>query len=247
MEVDTPTAMETPASKAIIVIPGKTAKVISFRNGDIVAEKPEDQESWNGTVTEAKIDAFHMKFKCQRKTINMRRLGQGLYRCEDRWSLLLCGDIETPITVREHDNDYERMTEFEEKMVFQYFHPGQWPASLRIGCVEGEKKIRWKNEAPTGYWNIRPLNMTEEALKPYPKGMDWKNVLEIRFHYKGIESKEQTTLYVLVKGTKKVWRAVGSRLETGEYFLDPADYLERNKDWSIVLVAAEEINFNGNA
>ena len=89
--------------------------------------------------------------------------------------------------------------------------------------------------------------MTEEALKPYPKGMDYKNVLEIRFHYKGIESKAETTLYVLVKGTKNVWRAVGSRLKSGEYFLDPEDYLERNKDWSIVLVAAEEIHFNGNA
>ena len=171
----------------------------------------------------------------------MIRLGEGLYRCEDRWNLLLCGDIETPITVREHDSNYERMTDFEEKMVFQYFHPGAKEASLRIGCVGSEKKICWKNEAPTGYWDIRPLNMTEEALKPYPKGMDYKNVLEIRFHYKGIESKEQTTLYSLVKGTRKVWRAVGSRLECGEYFLDPADHLERNKDWSIVLVAAEEI------
>ena len=148
MEVDTPTAMETPASKAIIVIPGKTPKVISFRNGDIVAEKPEDQESWNGTVTEANIDAFHMKFNCQRKTINMIRLGEGLYRCEDKWNLLLCGDIETPITVREHDSDYERMTDFESKMVFQYFHPGQKEASLRIGCVGSEKKSVGRMKPP---------------------------------------------------------------------------------------------------
>ena len=252
MEVDTPTAMEKPPILAILIVPGKTAKAISFHDGKIFAEQPEDQESWNGTVTEAKrneaiIDEMHIKFNCEWKTVTMRRLGQQLYRSEDKTHMILYGDMQNPITMRAPATDYVGMPDFYCLMTFQYFHPCRDESSLRIGYVGVEKKISWNHRAPTGYWSLSPLMMTEEELEPYPKGLVYKNVLEIKFHCKGIEAKAKTTLYVLVQGAKNVWRAAGRRLKCGKYVLDPEDDLEQNKGWSIVLVAAEELNFNVHA
>ena len=77
-----------------------------------------------------------------------------------------------------------------------------------------------------------------------PRGMDYKKpILEIKFNYRRDEAKAITTLYALVQGTNNVWRAVGRRLNTGTHWFDVEDDLEKNKGWSIILVAEREFNF----
>ena len=248
MAVDTPTAMEN----AILIIPGEWVRPISFLGKNIVAKKKEDQESWDGKVTETRgngaiIDEIHVRFNGEEKTITMLPLGQQMYRSEDKTRMIMCGDIENPITVRGPARE-NGMTpwcqgDFCCTMAFHYYHPTKEEASLKIGFVGMQKKISYNHRLPTGEWDIRPLQEDEERLESYPRGMDYKHILQIRFHHKGEEAKAWTTLYALVQGTRNVWRAVGRRLKCGRLVLDPEDDLTLHKTWSIILVAAGEFNF----
>ena len=126
MAVDTPTAMEN----AILIIPGEWVRPISFLGKNIVAKKTEDQESWDGKVTETRgngaiIDEIHVKFNCDKQTITMLPLGQQMYRSEDKTRMIMCGDIENPITVRGPDRgDRDVTPDFFSEMAFHYYHPG---------------------------------------------------------------------------------------------------------------------------
>ena len=126
MAVDTPITMEN----AIMMIPGEWVRHISFLDKNIVAKKTEDQESWDGKVTETRRDgaitAIHIKFNGEEETFTMLPVGQQMYRSEDKTRMIICGDIEKPITVRGPDRDNGMTPDFPDfccKMAFQYYHP----------------------------------------------------------------------------------------------------------------------------
>ena len=241
--------MQTAMEKAIVIIPGKPARAISVYGSNIVALREEDRESWNGTIKESRngaiIDEIHVKFNIDEKTTTMIPLGQQMYRGEDKKQMIMCGDIENPITVRGPDMANNEVTpDFFPEMAFHYYHPGREEAILRIGYVGAVRKLTWRNGLPTGAWDICPMVAEERILRALPRGMDYKSpILEIKFHYRGNEDKAETTLYALVQGTNNVWRAVGRRLNTGTHWFDVEDDLEKNKGWSIILVAEREFNF----
>ena len=73
----------------------------------------------------------------------MLPLGQQMYRSKDNKQMMMCGDIENPITVRGPDRANDDVTpDFFCEMAFQYYHP----AALR-------KVSRYHGEA-TGEWDI---------------------------------------------------------------------------------------------
>ena len=132
---------------AILIILGKTAKPISIRGAEIVALRDEDQESWNGTIKEswngAIIDEIHVNFNFDKQTITMLPLGQQMYRSEDNKQMIMCGDIENPITVRGPDRANDDVTpDFFCEMAFHYYHP----AALR--------KVSRNHGEATGEWDI---------------------------------------------------------------------------------------------
>ena len=243
MAVDTPITMEN----AILMIPGEWVKHISFLDKSIVAKKTGDQKSWDGKVTETRRDGaiteIHIKFNCEEETFTMLPVGQQMYRSEDKTRMIICGDIEKPITVRGPARENGMTPDFCCTMAFHYYHPTKEESSLKIGFVGMDKKVSYNHRVPTGVWDIRPLQEDEKVLKSYPRGMDYKHILQITFNHKGEEANAWTTLYALVQGTNNVWRACGRRLKCGLLVLDYEDDLKFHKNWSIILVAAGEFNF----
>ena len=232
--------------KALFIRPGVAVKQLIISGENIVACNEADREDWNGTMTTSN-ENIHVKFKADRWTKTMTPHGPQVFRAEDHRQMMVYGDIENPVTVEAAYMPNSNVWDgFCCVNAFHYYHPGKPAATLHVGRnpTNDIKKVSWNGGEPTGEWALRYANIHVDLLKALPKGMDYESpILDVKFHHKGDEDREVTTLYALVLGTNNVWRAVGRRREDGTEHFDIADDLQQHAKWSITLVAERKFIF----
>ena len=226
--------------------PGVAVTEMMINGENIAACNEADRKKWNGTITTTN-EKIHVQFTGDAWTATMTPHGPQVFRAEDKGQLIIYGNIENPVTVEAAYMPNSNVWDgFCCVNAFHYYHPWKPAATLHVATnpTNDIRKVSWNGGKLTGEWALRYANIDVNLLKKLPKGMDYDSpILDVKFHHKGDEDREVTTLYALVLGTNNVWRAVGRRTEDGTEHFDIAEDLKKNADWSITLVAVGKFNF----